>query len=488
MREPQSISSYSILATVAIASNQKDQSEEQSIPAFDFYMASGVLKTFKKEFRQTIYDILEYTDYDKFIAINGIEREIEKLSTIDFDIKQFYKFTREAEELKRMFRIVYKKTLEKTDTQVYQAMEGFAHDVNSLCTNQITTINIGTDTSAEGRMVTKNLLRVINEGIGRNEDPKSPKIVFKIKRGVNYLANDPNFDLLKKACEIAIKTTNISFSFLDTQYNSQYYKEGDYNTEVAYFSNGTRVIDNVIDRDKCFSASRGVISSTVINLPRIALKHKNDLVGFFDELNAKTDLVKDQLLERLEIQSNKRAYNFPFLMMQNVWIDSEKIRDDDKIRRILKQGAMEIKFTGLNECVAALTGEINYSTKEAKELALKIVNIMREKTQEYEKKYNFNFFLAGNEDNEINKEFLEFDRVVFGKVKNVTDKERYSPSFEIDSNIDANKKIKIESQFHELTNGGHRILIKKNTKMTEEELLKLINEMYKSEVGFAKIV
>ena len=175
-------------------------------------------------------------------------------------------------------------------------------------------------------------------------------------------------------------------------------------------------------------------------------------------------------------------------MMQNVWIDSEKIRDDDKIRRILKQGAMEIKFTGLNECVAALTGEINYSTKEAKELALKIVNIMREKTQEYEKKYNFNFFLAGNEDNEINKEFLEFDRVVFGKVKNVTDKERYSPSFEIDSNIDANKKIKIESQFHELTNGGHRILIKKNTKMTEEELLKLINEMYKSEVGFAKIV
>ena len=488
MREPQSISSYSILATVAIASNQKDQSEEQSIPAFDFYMASGVLKTFKKEFRQTIYDILEYTDYDKFIAINGIEREIEKLSTIDFDIKQFYKFTREADELKRMFRIVYKKTLEKTNSQVYQALEGFAHDVNSLCTNQITTINIGTDTSAEGRMITKNLLRVINEGIGRNEDPKSPQIVFKIKKGVNYQENDPNFDLLKKACEIAIKTTNISFSFLDTQYNSQYYKEGDYNTEVAYFSNGTRVIDNVIDRDKCFSASRGVISSTVINLPRIALKHKNDLVGFFDELNAKTDLVKDQLLERLEIQSNKRAYNFPFLMMQNVWIDSEKIRDDDKIRRILKQGAMEIKFTGLNECVAALTGEINYSTKEAKELALKIVNIMREKTQEYEKKYNFNFFLAGNEDNEINKEFLEFDRVVFGKVKNVTDKERYSPSFEIDSNIDANKKIKIESQFHELTNGGHRILIKKNTKMTEEELLKLINEMYKSEVGFAKIV
>ena len=488
MREPQSISSYSILTTIAIASNQKDQSEEQSIPAFDFYMASGVLRTFKKEFRQTIYDILEYTDYDKFIAINGIEREIEKLSTIDFDIKQFYKFTREAEELKRMFRIVYKKTMEKTNLQVYQAMEGFVHDVNSLCTNQITTINIGTDTSAEGRMVTSNLLRVISEGIGENEDPVSPKIVFKIKKGVNYLKTDPNYDLLKKACEIAIKTNNISFSFLDTQYNAQYYKEGDYNTEVAYFSNGTRVIDNIIDKDKTFSIGRGVISSTVINLPRIALKHKNDMNGFFEELKSKTDLVKDQLLERLEIQSNKKAYNFPFLMKQNVWIDSEKIRDDDKVRRILKQGAMEIKFTGLNECVAALTDTINYDSKESKDLALKIVNIMKAKTHEYEKKYTFNFLLAGNENEIIDKEFLEFDRVIFGKVKNVTDKERYSSSFEIPNETNLEKKIKVESEFHELTNGGHRLLIKKNSKIDEDYLLKLISEMYDSEIGFAKIV
>ena len=488
MREPQSISSYSILATIAIASNQKDQSEEQSIPSFDFYMASGVLKTFKKEFRETIYDILEYTDYDKFIAINGIEREIEKLSTIDFDIEQFYKFTRDAEELKRMFRIVYKKTLEKTDVQVYQAMEGFVHDVNSLCLNQITTINIGTDTSAEGRMVTKNLLRVISEGIGENKEPKSPKIVFKIKKGVNYLEADPNCDLLKNACEIALKTDNISFSFLDTQYNSQYYKEGDYNTEVAYFSNGTRVIDNVIDSDKCFAVGRGVISSTVINLPRIALKHKNNLDDFFAELGNKMDLVKDQLLERLEIQSNKRANNFPFLMGQNVWIDSEKIRDDDKVRRILKQGAMEIKFTGLNECVTALTGVANYDSKKAIDLALKIVNIMKGKTLEYERKYTFNFLLAGNEDEEINKEFLDFDRVVFGKVENVTDKEKYNSSFEISDDLEPEKKLNTEAKFHELTNGGHRLVIKKNNKMNEESLLALLKKMYNNEIGFVKII
>ena len=488
MREPQSISSYSILTTVAIASNQKDQSDEQSIPAFDFYMATGVLKTFKKEFRQTIYDILEYTDYDKFIAKNGIEREIDKLTTIDFDIRQFYKFTREAEELKRMFRIVYKKAMEKTNLQVYQSMEGLVHDVNSLCTNQITTLNIGTDTSAEGRMITKNLLRVISEGIGENQHPKSPKIVFKIKKGVNFLEKDPNYDLLKKACEIAMETDNISFSFLDTQYNSQYYKEGDFNTEVAYFSNGTRVIDNVIDNDKTFSTGRGVISSTVINLPRIALKHKNDMEGFFVELKSKTDLVKDQLLERLEIQSNKKAYNFPFLMKQDVWIDSEKIRDDDKVRRILKQGAMEIKFTGLNECVTALTGIVDFDSDNAKKLALKIVNTMKEKTEEYQKKYSFNFFLAGNENEEIDKEFLELDRVVFGKIKNVTDKKSYSPSFEILDNIDINKKIKLESEFHELTCGGHRFIIKKDSKMTTNDLLKLINQMYKEEIGFVKVI
>lgn len=182
MREPQSISSYSMLAIIAISSNQKDQNGEQSIPAFDYYMAPGVLKTFKKEFRQTIYDILEYTDYDKFIAINGIEREIDKLTTIDFDIEQFYKFTREAEELKRMFRIVYKKALEKTNKQTYQAMEAFVHDLNSLCPSKLTTINLGTDISEEGRIIISNILKTIETGIGENKTPISPKVVFKVKK------------------------------------------------------------------------------------------------------------------------------------------------------------------------------------------------------------------------------------------------------------------------------------------------------------------
>ena len=186
MREPQNILSYAMLSIIILSENQKDQSGEQGIPAFDYYMAPGVLKTFKKEFRQTIYDILEYTDYDKFIAINGIEREIEKLNTIDFNIEEFYKFTRGAEELKRMFRIVYNKALQKTNKLTYQAMEAFVHNLNSICSSSLTTINLGTDTSAEGRMITKNFLLAIGEGVGENKEAISPVVVFKVKSGINY--------------------------------------------------------------------------------------------------------------------------------------------------------------------------------------------------------------------------------------------------------------------------------------------------------------
>lgn len=494
MREPQSIASYTMLTIVAILSNIKDQNGEQSIPNFDYYMAQGVLKTFKKEFRQTIYDILEYTDYDKFIAINGIDREINKISTIDFNIEEFYKFTRDAEELKRMFRIVYKKALEKTNKQVYQALEGITHDLNSICENQITTINLGTDTSKEGRIIIQNMLRTIEEGLGENKKAVSPKIVFKVKKGINFDEKDPNYDLFKKACEIAVDNNNICFSYLDTQFNSQFYKEGDYNTEVPYFEDGSRVIDNFVDTDKQIVSGRGVISSTVINLPRIALKHSENLEEFFEDLNSKMELVKDQMIERLEIQNNKSIENFPFLMGQNVWIDSEKLKEGDKVRRILKLGSLKVAFTGLNECVYALTG--NELVNDKQKLGLKIVAKMREKLDEYSKKYNLNFVLSANQDSKIDKEFLEFDRIIFGKKSKITDKEKYTSGFEISIDkstekeqilSEIKKKIKIEAPYHELTNGGHKLRIKTNGKLSGEDLLKVLKDIEKEEIGFVGI-
>lgn len=482
MRVPQSIVSYSMLALVAITNNQKDQFGEQSIPAFDYYMAPGVLKTFKKEFKQTIYDILDYTDFDKFIALNGIEREIEKINSIDFDISVFYKFTRESEQLKRMFRIVYEKAMKKTNKQVYQSMEGFVHDLNSICSECLTTINIGTDTSAEGRIISFNLLRAISEGLGENRKAISPKVVFKVKKGINFSKEDVNYDLFLRACEVVKDSDNISFSFLDSDINTENYKIGDFNTEVAYFENGTRIIDNFVDSDRRVSAGRGVIAATVLNLPRIALKSDGNLELFMEELERKLDLVKDQLIESYEIQSNKKVKSFPFLMKEHVWIDSERFEDENmKIKKALKHGLLQVSFTGLNEALIVLNGKSHFESIESQKIGIKIVRFIANKVNEYVNKYNLNFVVAGNEDDEISKSFVEIDRVLFGNVKYVTDKVKYTNSFEVPESFDIKKKIEVESEYHNLTNGGHKITISSNN---IEDTVKL---MYKNNIGYGVI-
>jgi len=482
MRVPQSIVSYSMLALVAITNNQKDQFGEQSIPAFDYYMAPGVLKTFKKEFKQTIYDILDYTDFDKFIALNGIEREIEKINSIDFDISVFYKFTRESEQLKRMFRIVYEKAMKKTNKQVYQSMEGFVHDLNSICSECLTTINIGTDISAEGRIISFNLLRAISEGLGENRKAISPKVVFKVKKGINFSKEDVNYDLFLRACEVVKDSDNISFSFLDSDINTENYKIGDFNTEVAYFENGTRIIDNFVDSDRRVSAGRGVIATTVLNLPRIALKSDGNLELFMEELERKLDLVKDQLIESYEIQSNKKVKSFPFLMKEHVWIDSERFEDENmKIKKALKHGLLQVSFTGLNEALIVLNGKSHFESIESQKIGIKIVRFIANKVNEYVNKYNLNFVVAGNEDDEISKSFVEIDRVLFGNVKYVTDKVKYTNSFEVPESLDIKKKIEVESEYHNLTNGGHKITISSNN---IEDTVKL---MYKNNIGYGVI-
>lgn len=471
MREPQNIFSYAMLSVIAIESAQKDQHGEESIPAFDYYMAPGVLKTFKKEFLNNLYTVLEYTDYDKFIAINGIEREIEKLNTISFDISDFYRFTRNADTLKRMMDIMYARALKSTEKIVNQSMEAFVHNLNSICNEKLTTINIGTDISSEGRMITYQLMESCLKGVGENKKAISPKIVFKVKKGVNLKPDDPNYDLLVKATELAKQVDNISFSFLDASFNSQFYKEGDYNSEVAYFQDGTRVIDNVLDSDKAISGGRGVLSTTTINLSRIALKHQGDEKGFFNELDEKLDLVKDQLLERMNIQENKKINNFPFILQQNVWIDSERIKEDDKVRKSLKQGVLKIAFCGINEALVSLNGD--------DKLYIKIVENMRKKADSFCEKYNLNFTISDDGKEAHAKDFLDFDRAIFGKKEGVTDKDAYDSIMVID---DEKKKLNYVSQIQELCNGGHGLIVK------SKDLLKTINNLCESDVGYAKIV
>jgi ribonucleoside-triphosphate reductase len=370
-------------------------------------------------------------------------------------------------------------------------MEAFVHDINSMTSgNRITTVNIGTDTSAEGRMITKNLLSAIKNGLGSHAQPKSPVVVFKVKNGVNYKEKDKNNDLFNKAVELSAQSENIAFSFIDAQYNAQFYEEGDFNTEVAYFADGARIMDNFVDKEKAVAAGRGTLSTTVINLPRIALKSGNNKKEFFDELDRKMTMIKDQMLERFEIQSKKKVLNFPFLMGQNVWIDSERIEEDNKVKKHLKHGNMRITFLGLNEALILMTGKGHDESRNSQELGLSIVAELRKKVDEYSEKYGLNFVLAGEESEHVAKEFLDIDRAIFGKIKNVTDKEMYTSSFNIPDQKDLDKKLKIEAPYHEYTNGGHVMTIdtvKSDSEKAIEEMHEFIKEAYKNEVGLLEV-
>ena len=502
LREPNDIMSYSALAAIAIQSNQNDQHGGQSIPAFDYYMAPGVLKTFKKQFKQTVYDFLELTDYIKFIAINGITREIDKLTSIEFDISIFDAYCREAEGLKRMFRLSYKKALEKTNRITYQAMEAFIHNLNTMHSRAgaqvpFSSVNFGTDTSPEGRMVIKNFLLATEEGLGKGETPIFPISIFKIKEGVNYNPEDKNYDLFKLACKVSAKRLFPNFSFIDAPFNLEYYNPEDYNTEVAYMGCRTRVLGNHVDPNKAVTAGRGNLSFTSINLPRLGIKHgivngeKADIEGFYRELEEKLELVKDQLLERFEIQCNKRIYNFPFLLGQGVWLDSEKLKPGDKLRKIYKHGTLSIGFIGLAECLKALTGKHHGESEESQKLGLEIIGFMRKKMDEYSEKYNLNFTLLATPAEGLSGRFTAMDKAIYGKIKGITDREYYTNSFHVPVyyKTTVEHKIKTEAPYHAFTNAGHISYIELDGDTTEnvEAFEKVIRIMKEAGIGYGAV-
>ncbi len=469
LREPQDIMSYSALAAIAIQSDQNDQHGGQSIPAFDYYLAPGVVKTFRKQFKQMVSDYLDITDFGKFVSMNSIAKEIDKLNSIDVDLSIFDRFCKDSEEMKKLFKLSYEKALKKTDRMTYQAMEAFVHNLNTMHSRAgaqvpFSSINFGTDTSSEGRMVIKNYLLAVDAGLGQNETPIFPISIFKVKEGVNYNPEDPNYDLFKLSCKVSAKRLFPNFSFLDSPYNLEYYKEGDYRTEVCYMGCRTRVMANVVDPDKAITPGRGNLSFTSINLVRLGIKHgivlgntKTDLEGFYQELDDLMDLVKDQLLERFEIQCNKRVYNFPFLLGQGVWIDSERLKPNDKLRRVLKHGTLSIGFIGLAECLKALIGEHHGESEKAEKLGLEIITHMRKRCDEYAEKYKLNFTLLATPAEGLSGRFTNMDKAIYGKLKGITDREYYTNSFHVPVyyNISITDKIKKEAPFHALTNAGH---------------------------------
>lgn len=505
LREPNDIMSYSALAAIAIQANQNDQHGGQSIPAFDYYLAPGVVKTFRKQLTQTIQDLLDYSDFADFINMKTVKKEIDAIKTIDIDATYFEKFYKENASLKRIFTISIDKAIKKTDRITFQAMEAFVHNLNTMHSRAgaqvpFSSINFGTDTSSEGRMVMKNYLLAVDAGLGHSETPIFPISIFKIKEGVNYNPGDPNYDLFKLSCKVSAKRLFPNFSFIDAPFNKMYYKEGDYRTEVGYMGCRTRVLANVVDPDKAITPGRGNLSFTSINLPRLGIKHgilgpnelkKADLKGFYEELDDLMELVKDQLLERFEIQCNKRVNNFPFLLGQGVWLDSEKLKPNDRLRKVLKHGTLSIGFIGLAECLKALIGEHHGESEKAQKLGKEIIKHMRDKCDEYCQKYNLNFTLLATPAEGLSGRFVNIDRAIYGSIKGVTDRAYYTNSFHIPVyfNISIGNKIKLEAPYHAYTNAGHISYIELDGDTTEnvEAFEKVVRIMKEAGIGYGAI-
>ena len=504
IRTPQDISTYGALAAIVIQANQNDQHGGQAIPAFDYYMAPGVLKTFKKQFKQTIYDFLDLEGFIPVINIDRIIREIDKLESIEVDVKEFSDYQKGSSRIHEIFEKSYEKALQKTDRATQQAMEAFIHNLNTMHSRAgaqvpFSSINFGTDTTPEGRMVTKNFLLSADRGLGKGETPIFPVSIFKVKEGINYNKEDPNYDLFKLACKVSAKRLFPNFAFIDAPFNKQYYKEGDINTEIAYMGCRTRVIGDVTSPDNEVVTGRGNLSFTTINLPRLGIKYgialkerdKADMKGFYQELGDIMDMVRDQLLERFEVQCNKHNYNFPFLLGQGVWTNGEKLKPTDRLRKVWKHGTLSTGFIGLAECLKALTGKHHGESEESQKLGLEIIEFMRKRCDENSKKYNLNFTCLATPAEGLSGRFTAIDRAIYGKIKGVTDREYYTNSFHIPVyyHISITDKIEKEAPYHALTNGGHisYIELDGDTASNVDAFERVIRVMKEAGIGYGAI-
>ena len=504
VRPPQDISTYASLACIVIQANQNDQHGGQAIPALDYYLAPGVLKTFKKQFKQTIYDFLDLEGFIPVINIDRIIREIDKADSIELNVEEFSDYQKGSGRIHEIFKKSYEKALQKTDRATQQAMEAFIHNLNTMHSRAgaqvpFSSVNFGTDTSPEGRMVIKNFLLSTERGLGNGETPIFPVSIFKVKEGVNYNMGEPNYDLFKLACRVSAKRLFPNFAFVDAPFNLQYYKEGDINTEIAYMGCRTRVMADVTSPDNQVVTGRGNLSWTTINLPRLGIKYgialkerdKADMKGFYQELGEIMDMVRDQLLERFDVQCSKHNYNFPFLLGQGVWTNGEKLKPTDRLRKVWKHGTLSTGFIGLAECLKALTGKHHGESEESQKLGLEIIQFMRNRCDQNAEKYNLNFTCLATPAEGLAARFTSIDRAIYGKIKGVTDREYYTNSFHVPVyyNISITKKIEKEAPFHELTNGGHISYIELDGDVASniEAFESVVRAMKEAGLGYAAV-
>lgn len=471
LREPNSIESYSALACIAIQANQNEMHGGQSVPNFDYAMAEGIKKTFNHEFWKLFAIYLQIETSMGDTEIEGLIRDIQQQLGI-IRIHTIATYGQQLETLKSLsvsqailiaaHQFASQKAIKTTERRTFQAMEAFIHNLNTMNSRAgaqvpFSSINYGTDTSEEGRMAIRNLLLATKAGLGNGETPIFPVQIFKVKEGVNFNPDDKNYDLFKLAMETSALRLFPNFSFIDAPFNKGFYKAGDYKTEVAYMGCRTRVLGNVHDPERQSICGRGNLSFTSINLPRLALEAHQDIDRFFEMLDHMIDLSFRQLLHRFQIQSRKKVRNFPFLMGQGIWMDSEQLNSEDEVAEVLKHGTLTIGFIGLAETLKALIGVHHGESQEAQKLGLKIVHHMRQRADDAAKRTGLNFSLIATPAEGLSGRFVLMDRQKYGVIAGITDRDYYTNSFHVPVYypIKAHKKIQLEAPYHQLTNGGH---------------------------------
>lgn len=480
LREPNDIRSYAALACIAIQANQNEMHGGQAVPMFDYCMAPGVAKTYRKQYYKALgyyfNAMLDMKLEDASLLCKKIEQTLPikiSMSTadkfgkllVDFLPKHqrehnYQEINEQTTQMAHKFAI--NTAWNETNAATYQAMEAFIHNLNTMNSRAgaqvpFSSINYGTDTSPEGRMAIENLLLATDAGLGDGETPIFPVQIFKVKEGVNYEKDDPNYDLFRLAMKTSAKRLFPNFSFLDAPFNKKYYKPNDYNSEVAYMGCRTRVMGNVYDPTREVTCGRGNLSFTSINLPRLAIEAKGNINKFYKSLDDMIDLVIRQLLHRFKIQCAKIGKNYPFLMGQNIWLDSDNIGEYDTVSEVLRHGTLTVGFIGLAETLKALIGKHHGESAEAQKLGLAIIGHMRKRMDDEAQKTKLNFSLIATPAEGLSGRFVKIDRKIYGSIPGVTDREYYTNSFHIPVYypISAYKKIQLEAPYHNLTNGGH---------------------------------
>ncbi|NLC54453.1 MAG: anaerobic ribonucleoside triphosphate reductase [Erysipelothrix sp.] len=492
LREPNHITSYAALAAIAIQSNQNDQHGGQSIPMLDYYMAKGVIKSFRKHYRNILKDD---TNLNKNLSPQQLESALNKIELLDDLVKIKVKDDVYDQQ-------VYDLALEKSDHETYKAMVGFIHNLNTMHSRAgaqvpFSSVNFGTDTSAAGRMVTKNYLLSLESGLGNHDTPIFPISIFKVKEGVNFNEDDINYDLFELACRVSAKRMFPNFSFIDAPFNLELYKKGKPETEVAYMGCRTRVLADVTDLENQEVVSRGNLSFTTVNLPRLGIKHglvnneKMNEEAFFIDLKFQMDLIKDQLLKRFDYQSNKSIANFPFLLGEGNWKNSDKLNVTDNLRDVLKHGSLSIGFIGLAETLKALTGFHHGENKKTQKLGIKIITFMRQTVDDYAKAETLNFTLLATPAEGLSGRFVKLDKNLFGELEGITDRDYYTNSFHIPVYYQTNAKHKIETEapYHALTNAGHISYIELDGDLitNQQAFINVIKMMKKAGIGYGAI-